>query len=239
MTAGPRTAVRSRFNALLVAVTLVVALPLVAAAERVRAGAGRRLAVCTARLLARACGVTVDIDRALGAEPRNVVFTPNHSSPVDIVAVLLAEPEARFVAAAELFRIPFLGAAMRALGTLPIDRQQPTAARDRMIAAFSDAEAPSRWVVFAQGGIAPTGAVLRFKTGAFSMAIAAGALVVPVSIEGAEDVLPPGHRIAVRPGRIVARFLDPIVTDGLGSKDRRWLRDHAQAAVVAARRQAA
>ena len=53
--------VRSQVNRVLVALTLLVVLPAIAVAERIRPGAGRRIAISTGRRLARACGVRVEV----------------------------------------------------------------------------------------------------------------------------------------------------------------------------------
>ncbi|MEK7689561.1 MAG: lysophospholipid acyltransferase family protein, partial [Bdellovibrionota bacterium] len=62
----------------------------------------------------------------------------------------------------------------------------------------------------------PTGEILPFKMGAFHIAIAAGAAVFPVVVQGAYELSPKGT-IVSHPGTIRLHFLAPIPTDGLGS----------------------
>lgn len=216
---------RAGVNAAIVAIGLLVSLPLVALAERVRRGAGRAVVLRAIRLVSGACGLRYVIDRGAGLDASGAyVLIPNHSSPVDIPAVLMAWPSARFVAAAELFRVPLLAGAMRALGSVPVDRRRP---------ASIDGDARDL-VVFAEGGIPAVGETRRFKTGAFVLAVAAGANVVPVSITGSDVVLPRRHRFAVRPGTVHVTIHQPISTAGCTSADRKALRDRTEATVRAA-----
>ena len=218
---------RSQLNRVLVALALLVALPLVAISERVRRGTGRRVAVGAIRAVARVCGLHIEVRQSPEIDPGSpYLFVANHSSPLDIAAILIACPDVRFVAAAELFRIPLLAAAMRALDTVPLERRDPAVAR-RQLVELAQAEAAGTWrlVIFPEGGIAPAGERLPFKSGAFSLAIQAGMQVLPVAISGTDLALPPRSFLAVRPGRVTVQLLAPISTQGLGAEDRGALRD--------------
>lgn len=211
---------RSHLNRIIVLIALGVALPAIAVGERVRAGAGRRLAVRAISRVSRLCGIDIEVHGADRLDSRAAyVLVPNHSSPMDIAALLVARPDVRFVAAAELFRIPLLGAAMRALDTVPIARTDPTQSHAR-VAALSRPEPGRQLVMFAEGGIAPSSEVLPFKTGAFVVAINSGAPVVPVAIMGASRVLPPGGRLRVRSGTVHVHLLEPLPTRGLTTVNR-------------------
>lgn len=122
---------------------------------------------------------------------------------MDIPAVLVAQSHVRFAAASELFRIPLLRGAMRALGTIAVDRDVPARAR-RQLAAATTGD-PYRLVVFAEGGIGDDETPLAFKTGPFALAIEARAAIVPVAITGARGILPSGVRLAARPGTVWVR----------------------------------
>lgn len=226
--------VRSQVNRVLVALTLLVVLPVIAVAERVRAGAGRRVAIATARRLAWVCGVRVEVTGGEGLVPgRSYVFVPNHRGHLDIVLMFLARPGVRFVGAQELFRIPLLASAMRALGTVPIDRQDLRRARQQL-ASIGTGERPIEVVVFAEGGIVLPGEHRPFKTGAFLLALDLGAAVVPVAIRGSAEVAPPTSRLTVRPGVVQVELLPPVSTDGLERADRKRLRSDVEAVLRAA-----
>jgi len=217
---------------------LVVALPLVllfvTLAERLRPQGGRAAAHRGTQLLARVCGVSFIVGGASPARDGGpCVVVANHCSPLDIPALLVAWPDAQFLATSELFDNWLLAPAMRAIGTKPIDRQDARKAR-RQLAELAREGRNLRVAIFAEGRIAVPGEELEFKTGAFALAIAAGASIVPVAIHGTADVLPRGGRLLVRSGQVMVEFLPTISTVGLVASDRKQLRDHAQAAVAAA-----
>lgn len=225
---------RAQLNRLVVGAALVLGLPLIAIAERVRPGWGRVVAIKSVRLCARACGVRFEIRGAERlVDVPSCVLVPNHASPLDIAAVLLAVPQARFAAAAELFEKPFLAGAMRAVETVAIDRRHPRQAR-RQLAELSLNREPMRLTVFPEGEIPPVGSRLPFKTGAFALAIGRQVPVVPVAIHGTADVLPPGARLAARRGMVAVEFLEPLETTGMTPRGRTALRDSAEGAVLAA-----
>jgi len=233
---GLRRSLRAQVNRVIVLGGLVVLLPLVVVGERVRHGSGRRLLRWGLSIVAALCGVNFEVRGRPPADRTGAVVVANHSSPMDIPALLWADPDVRFVATAGLFRIPVLAAAMRAVGTVPIDRHDHDRAQrqlDRM-AARTDLVAGGDVAVFAEGGIAPAGQRLPFKTGAFSLAIRTRNPVVPVAIHGSDRVLVPRGRLLVRPGVVTVEFLAPVDTAGLTLDDRHVLRDHVRDLVCAA-----
>lgn len=224
---------RAQVNRFVVALGVLGCLPLVLLAERLRPGGGRVMARRAIDVVAPLCGLTFDTLGAERLDPEgSYVFVPNHTSPLDIPAMVAARPDVRFVAAAELFRNPVLALLMKAMGTVPINRQQAREAR-RQIQELSASKERLSLTVFAEGRIASPEEGLPFKSGAFVVAIATGASVVPVAIRGGH-LLPPGRALAVLPGTVTVEFLEPISTVGLVARDRKALRDRARAAVAAA-----
>lgn len=228
-------AVRTQLNRVVTFVALCVALPLVATVEKVRPGRGRGVALRAVRLVAGMLGVSFAVVGRLTDEPADrSIYVPNHSSPMDIPALLSARPDIRFLAAADLFRIPLLSSAMRALRTVPIDRRNSDVAHHQLDTLVARPDQASDLAVFAEGGIAPRSERLPFKTGAFALAILTGTPVVPVAIHGSADVLPPRSFLAVRPGTVVVEFLEPVRSVGLSLEDRGALRDRVETAVISA-----
>jgi len=226
-------ALRAQVNRVFVVVGLALLLPVVALVGRVRPTAGRRVARWGSSVVAALCGVRFEV---VGRRPPpSSVVVPNHSSPMDIPALLYADPQATFLAAADLFRIPLLAGAMRAVGTVAIERRDPERAHDQLddlTARRRNGAVDGHLVVFPEGGIAPTGGRLPFKTGAFVLAIRSASPVVPVAIRGADDVLSPRGHLLVRPGVVTVEFLDAVSTVGLTVEERHVLRDHVRDTVV-------
>jgi len=168
-----------------------------------------------------------------------VMYACNHSSMFDIWALFATLPgSVRFVAKQELFKIPLLGGAMRAVGHIPIDR----AARKKAFEAYGEAartiqQGTSSILVFPEGTRSRTGDLLPFKNAPFGLAIAAQVPIVPVYIHHTFEILPKGAwRLRPRPIRLLVA--PPISTSGLGPDDRERLRDMVRAAMVALQSQA-
>lgn len=222
---------RAQYNRFLILLCLLVALPVVIGAEYWRHGAGRRVARRWIKSTGRLCGVTFRVRGTEQLEATgNYVLVPNHTSLLDVPALLIACEEVQFLATAGLFHIPLLAQAMRAIGTESIDRHDPARAR-RQLDKLATVEGPRHLAVFAQGGIVPANERLQFKTGAFVLALKTGACVVPVAIHHTAELLPPRALFGVRPGTIVVELLVPVATDGLDLEQHRRLRDQVQAAV--------
>src|SRR5688500_20127113 len=85
---------RSHLNRIIVVSALLVVLPLLAIAERLRRGWGRAFAVRAIRRTGRLCGVTFDV-RSSGSvvEEGSCVLVPKHTSPLVIAAVLAARSD--------------------------------------------------------------------------------------------------------------------------------------------------
>lgn len=227
--------VRAQLNRIVVVVGLLFGLPLVAIVGWVNREAGRRLALRAIKSIAGVCGIRIDVHGAADLDDAcSYVLVPNHTSPLDIAAVLVARPDAQFVAAAGLFRVPLLSSAMRALGTVPIARNDHARARER-VAELANAIDDRELVVFAEGGIAPTDELLPFKTGAFVIAIDSGVPVVPIAISGAPSILARRGRLLVHPGTLRIEVLPPVPTTGLTVDDRHDLATRVRDAIIDAR----
>ena len=123
------SSLRAQYNRIIVVVALLVLLPVVVIGERVRTGSGRHILRRGVSILASMCGIRFEVRGCSADDRRGAVVVPNHSSILDIPALLWADPDVRFVATAGLFRIPVLAAAMRAIGTISIDRRRQSRAQ--------------------------------------------------------------------------------------------------------------
>ena len=193
--------VRTQVNRIVIVVAVCVILPLVACVERIRPGQGQAVARRGIRLVARCCGIAFEVRSRVppDRDRHPAIYVPNHSSPIDIPAMLMARPDLRFVAAADLFRIPLLASAMRALHTIPIDRHDSARAHRQLDAMMASPDRDHDVAMFAEGGIAPRGDRLPFKTGAFALAIRTATPIVPVAIHGSAAVLAPRAFLGARP----------------------------------------
>jgi 1-acyl-sn-glycerol-3-phosphate acyltransferase len=169
------------------------------------------------------------LDRFDHREP--YVFASNHSSMVDIWALLSIIPNSlRFVAKEELFKVPIFGPAMTSSGHISIQRGKLKSAFGSYDKASAKIRSGISAAVFPEGTRSDEGKLLPFKRGPFVMAIQAGVPVVPVYIVDAWRVLQPGS-IRIKPAPVEIRFGTPIPTKGLSPADRDALAQRTHDAV--------
>ena len=161
-------------------------------------------------------------ERMRRAEP--CVFVSNHVSWYDIFTLLAILPRYRFVAKAELFKIPLFGPAARRAGTIPIHRENRKAAFQAYDEATREIRGGACVVVCPEGTRGDSYSLRPFKKGPFVMAIAAEAPVVPLVVYGTREVQRKGSFI-IRSATVHVHFLDEIETKGMEYDDRDRLAD--------------
>ena len=109
---------------------------------------------------------------------RSYVFVVNHTSIVDIWALLVAVPNSfRFVAKQELSHVPVFGKAMQSAGNIFIDRGNLTSSFASYDVAAAQLRQGLSAMVFAEGTRSRDGRLLPFKKGPFILAIRAGVAI--------------------------------------------------------------
>jgi 1-acyl-sn-glycerol-3-phosphate acyltransferase len=230
---------RVLLNRLVWRAQIFIAGELVVWVERIRPnrGHGQRIFSVSTRLANRLFGVGVEVIGLHKLDPaQTYVFTPNHRSHIDIAALIPALPMARFAAKRELFDEPVLGRAMRALGMIPIDREDPALAKRTLDEAAARFGKKVSVVIFPEGTRAPAGRMLPLKSGAFVFAIEEQVPIVPVALHNTAQVMPAHGYLTIVGGRVVVEILDPIPTAGLDFEARHHLKERVRAALVDALR---
>lgn len=158
------------------------------------------------------------------------VIVANHMSLIDVVVLPALVPRGcRFVAKRELLFVPFWGWAFASGGALLIDRRNPRLAAKSLTLGLS--KLPPGWsvVVFPEGTRSRTGELQRFKSGAFTMAIAGKLPIVPVGLAGTSKIIG-NKQWFVRSGTVHVHVGQPIDTQ---TWTQATVRDHMQQAQVA------
>lgn len=166
-----------------------------------------------ARALVERVGMHVEVSGREHVEAgRSYVVMSNHQSHYDIPVIYLALPmlSIRMAAKAGLFKVPIWGQALAASGFVAVDRRD----RARAIAALRRARETmaggiSIWIA-PEGTRSRTGELGPFKQGGFHLAIETGAPILPVTLEGTIDALPPEGRAVRRGVRVRATIHAPI-----------------------------
>ena len=182
------------------AVSLSICLPTV-----IQAAFGRltpeicdeRLDTWSRKILARA-RVSLDVFGRENMPPgETFVIMSNHQSFYDIPVLFQAlKLRVRMVAKKELYVIPLWSHAMRAAGFVEIDRSnRHQAIRSLKAAETALAGGTNIWIA-PEGTRSSTGRLGPFKKGGFQMALATGARILPVSIDGSRNaLLAHGYRV--------------------------------------------
>lgn len=222
--------------------TLVVALSSTVVAAGLVIVAGRvspaspfieRVAHGWSRLWLLAAGVELTVSGTEHVSPdRSYVVVANHASNLDIMACFLALPvPIRFLAKKELFRVPILAPAMRAIGIVEVDRQARVAVHEQINSQARKLVATGRSViVYPEGTRSRHGRLGPFKKGAFTMAVSAGLPVLPVTIVGSGEAWPAGSWL-VRGGPVTVTIDPPVETEGLTQAATNQLRDDVRAVI--------
>lgn len=195
----------------LLALTLVAVVTLGQGVER----AGRIAANLWGRTLLAACGIRLVVEggeHLAGRRARIVVF--NHASMLDaFLMTAVFPPGGVAVVKREILFYPFVGQAVWLLGYVALNRGKPRRAYATLIRAAARV-ARRRQSVFIspEGTRSADGSVGRFKLGAFRLAMAVRAPIVPVAVLGAFELLGKGG-LSPRPGVVRLRILPPIAAD--------------------------
>ena len=140
----------------------------------------------------------------------------------------------RWVSKREVFRIPFIGQFLLVHGDIPIDRGHAAEAMEQML------REGKLWLsrgvsvsVFPEGTRSRDGEIHRFKAGAFTLAKAAGAAVLPVVLDGTARVIRPNRLFAWRQ-RVTVKVLPPIPAEEVVRSETHELMDSVRERMTAA-----
>ena len=170
-------------------------------------------------------GAKLDIDihpeaQALADAGKGVVLVANHASLIDINAAFSASPwPIVFLSKASIRKVPLLGKLNELAGTVFVERGN-RASSDRAVNQLTHTLKTGRSVlVFPEGTRSVDGSIQAFKKGAFHLAKAGGAPIVPMHIQGTHDRLPPNawmFRPSNNPIRV--RVGAPLPSEGTADK---------------------
>ena len=146
-----------------------------------------------------------------------VILASNHLSFIDSIVIPLAVPQRRvtFLAKADYFtgggllglprRVFF-----RTMGAVPLQRGEQTEAEAALRLAVEVLGGGLALGIYPEGTRSRDGRLYRGRTGAGWVALASGAVVVPVGVTGTERVQPIGARFP-RPAPVRIRFGAPVL----------------------------
>lgn len=201
-------------------------------------GGGRFWGYWPAHVWAKLCTwltlVRVTVSGRGNIDPHtSYVFVANHQGAYDIFAVYgFLNHNFKWLMKAGLRKFPVIGVACAAAGHVFVDNSSPSAIRRTMAKAERTLQGGMSVVVFPEGSRTRTGRMRPFHKGAYQLSMEFGLPVVPVTIDGAFDVLPRGSWLP-SPGRIKLT-IHPPVDPPVDEADRRRVIDASYEAVHSA-----
>ena len=177
------------------------------------------------RLLLFASGVKTEIQGMGKIDPsRSYIIMANHQSYFDIFLLLFSPVLIRWMAKKELFKMPVFGSILRWIGAIEVDRENKSKAYLSIKQAVEKIRKGSTVLIFPEGTRSTDGALLPFNKGGFSLAILAGAPILPITIKGSHKIMAKGS-FRVFPGSAKIFVHTPVETTGLTLKDREQLQE--------------
>ena len=162
---------------------------------------------------------------------RAYVVVANHQSTADPWLLSSLRWDMRWIAKASLFRAPVIGWLMRLGGDLEVVRGQGASVKAMLAEARATLARGMSLMIFPEGTRSPDGGLGRFKDGAFELAIASGAPILPVVVDGTHLCRPKGSWWFGE-ADAVAKVLAPIPTAGLTPADLPALREQVRATIA-------
>jgi len=185
-----------------------------------------------AKALLLVSGIRVKVIGKSNLDPtRPYVYMCNHQSNADI-PVLLAHLNVQFrwLAKAELFRIPLFGYAMKRTGAVSIDRSDSRSGMRSFKQAAKTVRDGTSVMIFPEGTRSMDGAIRSFKRGGFMLAVEAGVPIVPIILHGTRAIMPKKH-LAITPGDVILEIRPPIETAIYGRKGKDRLSEDVRSVI--------
>lgn len=159
--------------------------------------------------------IQVTVNGRFNIDPsRSYIYMSNHQSNFDILVLLShLKVQFRWLAKAELFRVPLFGAAMKRAGYISIDRSDRPSAIKSLNRATEIIQKGVSVMIFPEGTRSCNGRIRPFKKGGFVMAVDSGIAIVPVIVHGTRQIMPK-ERLRIAPGKVVVEIRNPIETTG-------------------------
>jgi 1-acyl-sn-glycerol-3-phosphate acyltransferase len=150
---------------------------------------------------------------------RQYIFCPNHFSYLDIPTMGLNPVNTIFVGKNDMEKVPLFGFMYKKLH-ITVDRARLKSKYETIVKSRQAIDEGKSLVLYPEGGIFTEHPpeMVRFKDGAFRLAIEKQIPVVPVTIPYNWIILPP-NEFLLRQGSIRVIFHEPIETRGMTLED--------------------
>jgi 1-acyl-sn-glycerol-3-phosphate acyltransferase len=176
--------------------------------------------------------VHVSVKGLSNIEPdKSYVYMANHQSNFDIPVLLGYLPvQFRWLAKAELFKIPVFGRAMLGAGYVKIDRFNRKSAFESINEAARRMKDGVSVMIFPEGTRSKDGSIRQFKKGGFVMAIKSGVPIIPVVIRGTWPIMAKSS-LRINRGDVEMEIAKPIDTSGYSMETKEELMEKVRTVI--------
>ena len=165
------------------------------------------------------CRITVNGRENLDSK-QSYVFIANHQGAFDIFLVYgFLNQNIKWVQKQSLRKIPFVGFASEKAGHVFVDNSSTAARISTIKKAAEQIDAGVSMMIFPEGARTETGKMARFKRGAYQIAIDMKLPIVPMTINGAYDILKIGSANMKIGKKMTLTIHKPIPTESLADAD--------------------
>jgi 1-acyl-sn-glycerol-3-phosphate acyltransferase len=156
------------------------------------------------------------------------VIVSNHQSLADIPVLCYLRTDTKWMAKAELFKIPVVGWLMRMAGDVRVDRGNARKAAQALLECGKCLRAGSSVVMFPEGTRSLDGKLLPFFDGPFQLAIRERTPILPVLVNGTLAALPRHTWLFGGALDISLTVLPEVGVTEYSTKQAAQLRDHVR-----------
>ena len=163
-------------------------------------------------------GIEIEVEGKENIPTEPCVFISNHTSILDIPILFktISKPIG-FIAKKEMLKVPVLGYWLEKAHCVPLDRSNAREAVKSISEGVKNIKEGFSMVIFPEGTRGKRGRVGEFKKGSLKLATRAKALIVPVTIEGANKGFEDERRF--KPCKVRVVFGKPINPSELSKEE--------------------
>jgi len=185
-----------------------------------------------ARSVMALSGSAVTVE-GLGKIPadRRLCFVANHQGNMDIVVMLAyLDRSIGFIAKSQAAYLPAINVWIAVLGSVFIDRKDVRKARRSIEKGVKVIRRGQALAIYPEGTRSRSHAMGPFRNGSFKLATRAGAIVVPITLDGAWKIWEERHRIT--PSNVTLVIHDPIPTAGMSPAEAKGLPERVRSVIA-------
>lgn len=191
-----------------------------------------RVAECWGRSIIWISGIKVQVRGMEHIDPDgSAIYMSNHQSNYDIPVFYSALPiQFRWMAKAELFKIPIFGQGMRGAGYISIDRSDAKSAIRSLKKAAVNIRNGSSVLIFPEGTRSGDAKLLPFKAGGFVLALESGVPIIPMAVQGTFGIMSKDSYL-IRRSHVTLTVQPPIDVTRFTRKEKGQLMEQVRASI--------